>query len=215
MKELFPSDVTWGFYGTRKMKKYQQWNIFFALTERRYYRKVKYRSLTRKGQIGMAGYLETFLKGKIAQAYQVLLEHFPQTAYETTLKLPAPTRAVKKALGLHLKKRHRAESLRAFFFAEDGHKVAAVLGVVTEDLVVAEVCVGKEVVTYGLDASGPFKEQWIKKLFSRSKKLQRKRVGFEELMVAYTGDDPDKLVEQIFDLLAEAILAIEQLTDKR
>lgn len=163
----------------------------------------------------MAGYLETFLKGKIAQAYQILLEHLPQTEYKTALKLPVPTRAVKKALGLHLKKRHRAESLQAFFSGEDGHKATAVLGVVTEDLVVAQVRVGKEVVTYGLDALGPFKEQWTKKLFSRSKKLVRRRISFEELMVVYANDDPDRLVEQVYDLLAEAILAIEHLTDKR
>lgn len=160
----------------------------------------------------MAGYHETFLKGKIAQAYQVLLEHFPQVEYETALKLSKPSQAVKKALFLSPKKCHRAEGLRLFFSGEDSHKVAAVLGFVIEDVVISRVRVGKKTVTYGFDASGPFKQQLVRRFFFRANTLVKKRTSLEELVLVYAGDDPDALIMQVYDLLADAILAIEQLS---
>lgn len=158
----------------------------------------------------MPGYHEQFLQGRIAEAYQVLLEQSPEVQSLTPMELIRPTRSVMKRLAHHPKKVHRAESLKRLCCGTDGGAVTALLVARQVNEVLVTKKRGKEVIRYGFDTIGPYREQWVRKfLLSRTRRLVRTRISFEELVLEHEGD-PDELVNRVRTILSDVIVAIEE-----
>lgn len=156
-------------------------------------------------------YQETFFRKRIGHGYAVLMVLAPGTNTR-------PFKGVKSSrdhgeMGIrHPKRLQRAVFLQDLFEAK-GREIGAMLRscfVPAHELITTRLGTRENRVTYGIDHGGPFVERFEKRFLMPKKKLVRRRVSFEELVMVYRGEDPDQLVNDIRNFIAEAIGALEQ-----
>jgi hypothetical protein len=159
----------------------------------------------------MSMYHAAFLRQRIGHGYALLLEIDPKIRQrKKSVGFLKPPKALLRSGGLNVKKRHRSDYLRSLF-TSGSCEAAAILRTIPKErsLITTNVYQEGELVAFGIDHLGPFKEQLEKRFLLPGKKLVRRRVSFEELLFVYHDEDPDTLINQVFDLLAEAIVSIE------
>lgn len=159
----------------------------------------------------MSKYKEAFLLERLAHGYTLLRRLVPQAKGKIILK--QPSKEMLRDISTMPKANSRVSHLKSLCLTA-GDKIAAVLlsrfPARKEFVAVERRNEAGVTATYGFDGRGPFKEQLEKSFFTRKKKLVRRRISFEELVLACQGGDPDTLVNNIHELIADAIRAIEE-----
>ncbi|MBP9728488.1 MAG: hypothetical protein KBD27_03895 [Candidatus Moranbacteria bacterium] len=157
----------------------------------------------------MSKYETSFLRKRMVDAWDACQELSlkPKSAGPQKtpgrLRVKKASKAVAKQLACDPKKKHRARYLRLLFLLE-GKRLGAILAsppVKQRELYITEM--------YGIDALGPFKERLEKLFLRRGKRLVRRRVSVEELLLTYPNDDPDVLINDILHFIANAINDVE------
>lgn len=206
-KELYSRDVILGFQYTTHSFRYQEIVQVFIIDEDEFFLYSEVSLLNKEGA-RMLGYHASFLRNRIVQAYLYLLKLYPDKKKVRPIRLIRVPRMFSRLLITAPKTTQRAAALRAFFSGEGAHAIAAFLATFRGKFPSFVISVDGNDVEYGFDARGPYRREEKKPLFSRVKKLVRTQVSFEELFFRH-GQDPDLLYEQIFDLLASAVAAVE------
>ena len=130
----------------------------------------------------MSGYFESYMSGKIAQAYEVLLGRFPETERIEKLSLTDAPPDILCDLRFTPQQRLIARELRELFSGSDGHKIAALTRLAKESIVITQTRSTHGDTQYGIDRDGPYQLFFPKKLpLIRKKRPVLCRISFEEL----------------------------------
>jgi len=146
----------------------------------------------------MSGYIESYVSRRIAQAYQVLLERFPEAEKMTGLKLSAAPRQITESRAFRPMMRLVSSELRKLFSEESGRQLAVVLTLSDHG---AQALLTEEnedgVVQYGIDHLGPYRLFHLKKLPFRSRRAPvLTRISFEELCLCV--GDPKEVYGAVY-----------------
>ena len=136
-----------------------------------------------------AGYVESYVNRRIAQAYQVLLGRSPELKQMAGLQLVEAPRRIMESRDFRPMMRLVSSELRKLFSEETGQQIAAVLTLSGSQAMVLGMKETRSGLTqYGLDNLGPYKLFLPKKLpLLRRKSPVMTRISFEELCFC-TGD---------------------------
>ncbi|MBP9698221.1 MAG: hypothetical protein KBD65_03455 [Candidatus Moranbacteria bacterium] len=156
----------------------------------------------------MPGYIESYVNRRIAQAYQVLLERFPEAENMAGLELIAAPRQVTESSDFRPMMTLVSSELRKLFSEESGRQLAVVLTLSSKQ---AQVLSTKESedgsIQYGVDNLGPYQLFIPKKLpFRRRKSPVMTRISFEEL--CFRVGDAKGVYGAVYVLIAVSVDAI-------
>ena len=166
----------------------------------------------------MSKWQTSFLRKRMADAYGLCQELLPESKRSAVsqkklgrLRVKKASKATVKQLACDPRKKHRARYLRLLFLLE-GKRLGVILAsppVRQRELEVAIVTQAGGPISFGIDGLGPFQERLEKLFLRRGKRLVRRRVSVEELLLVYPGDDPDVLINDILHFIANAINDVE------
>lgn len=169
---------------------------------------VESRSLTDEEEWCMPGYIESYVNRRVAQAYQVLLERFPEAEKMAGPKLCTAPRQITESKAFRPMMRLVSSELRKLFSEESGRQLAVVLALSNSG---TQVLLTKEsedgLVQYGFDNLGPFQMFCPKKLPFRSRQDPViTRISFEEL--CFRVGDPKGVYGAVYVLITVSVDAI-------
>lgn len=153
----------------------------------------------------MPGYVESYVERRVAQAYQMLLERFPEAEKMPGLKLVTVPRRITARPDFRPMMRLVATELRQLFSGEGGRQMAVVLALSDKQTIVLTVQEDKERhIQYGIDHLGPYKLFFLKKLpFRRKQEPVLVRISFEELCLRV--GDAKQVYRTVYVLVAVAL----------